>query len=152
MARFTSITRHEAQRSRPPRPPTSSLALASARLREAMVSAMDGEATSTSSFCAGLLIDAFRAAMGSRLDRRGSDSRRVLRVRLRRQSQVGLQHPKALGELRLGILVGDCRRDDHLTTLLPVDRGGDAVTGSQLERIKYPQDLIDVATHRGRVR
>ena len=28
------------------------------------MSAMDGEVTLTSSFCAGLLIDAFRAAMG----------------------------------------------------------------------------------------
>jgi len=39
----------------------------------------------------------FPSGEGLRLDRRGPDSRRVLRVRLRRQSKVGLQRPKPLG-------------------------------------------------------
>jgi hypothetical protein len=65
-------------------------------------------------------------------------------VRLRGQAQVGLERLPALGELGLGLLVGDRGHDDDVLALLPVHGGRHPVAVGELERVDDPQDLVEV--------
>src|SRR5690242_4103009 len=63
-------------------------------------------------------------------------------------ASAGLAHDAdvGLGLLPLaedlpGLVVGDRAGDDDVLARLPVDRGGDAVPGGQLQRVDHPQDL-----------
>src|ERR1700729_333237 len=71
-------------------------------------------------------------------------------VGLGRHPQVRLQGLPALGEAALGVVVAERRDDDDIVTVGPVDRGGHRVVGGQLQRVEHAQDLVDVATGRGR--
>jgi len=51
-----------------------------------------------------------------------------------------------------GLFVGDRWVDDNILTLLPVDRGGDAVPFADLERVDDPEDFVKVATSGSGVR
>src|SRR5467141_5022689 len=70
----------------------------------------------------------------------------ALLVRLRRDSEVRLQRLPTFGELRLGVLVGYGRDDDHVLAVLPVHRCRHAVAGGQLQRVAHSQDLVEVTT------
>src|SRR5438874_1143266 len=80
----------------------------------------------------------------------GTRPRRLL-VGLRREPQVRLQRLPALRELRLCVFVGDCRSDDDVLALLPVDRCRHAVVRGELERVDDAQHLVEVAAGRHRV-
>src|SRR5579872_955280 len=54
-------------------------------------------------------------------------------VGLWRRAQVGLDRREALREALLGLVVADGGHDDHVLTVLPVDRGRDLVVGRQLQ-------------------
>ena len=54
---------------------------------------------------------------------------------MRHDAQVGLGGFPAAGELRLGLLVGDGRDDDHVLALLPVHWRRHLMLGGELKRI-----------------
>ncbi len=55
------------------------------------------------------------------------------------------------GEQLLGLVVGHGRHDDDVLAVLPVGRRGDLVAGGELQAVDHAQDLVEVATGRGRV-
>ena len=57
-------------------------------------------------------------------------------LRLRNDAQIGLGRFPAGRVFRLGLLVGNRRRNDDVLTLLPVHRRGDNVLRRELDRIK----------------
>lgn len=76
----------------------------------------------------------------------------VSAIRLWRQAQVRGNGGVAFREAFLDLcFVFDRRHDDNVFTILPVCRRGDFVVVGQLQRIDYPQDLVEVATGAGRV-
>ena len=60
-------------------------------------------------------------------------------------AQVRLDRLPPVGELGARFVVGDRGDDDHVLTLLPVDRRRDLVLGGQLQGVDHPQDLGEVA-------
>lgn len=52
------------------------------------------------------------------------------------------QNLSETGEERVGLLVRDGGVNDNIVTLVPVDRGGDIVLVTKLERIDHSNDLI----------
>lgn len=61
------------------------------------------------------------------------------------------QRLSVIGEQRLGLLVRDGRVNDNIVTLIPVDRGGDLVLVTKLERIDHSDDLVKRTAGLGRV-
>src|ERR1044071_9951325 len=66
-------------------------------------------------------------------------------LRLRRHAQVRPEDLVALGELLLGVLVGNGRRDDAVAALLPVDGRRHSGAIAELEGVHDAEDLVEVA-------
>ncbi len=69
----------------------------------------------------------------------------------RNDAQIGLRRFPAVRVLRLGVLVGNRRDDDHVLALLPVHRRRHLVLGRELAGFEEAQHLVEVAAGAHRV-
>src|ERR1700720_1584390 len=70
---------------------------------------------------------------------------------LRHDSKIGSRCLPALRIHLLGLFVGDRTSDNHVLARLPIDRRRYLVLRRQLQRVDYPQNLVEIAPGRHRI-
>src|SRR5215203_624007 len=77
-------------------------------------------------------------------------SRRL--VWLRRDSQIRFRGSPTTGKLLLRSFIRQRWNDDHIVSILPINRRRNTILRSQLKRIDHAQNLVEIASRTRRIR